>query len=559
MECARSSPSSQIRNLVRGILLLLLRPIASFSPAGILLTGRSVQFLRRIDYFPLPSATFLCSTSFKDRIRNRCSSAIESNAILDRLGASGMPLSTLEKLVSLGSDQVKTILLDDFHIPSNETQIILQALEFNSDNQSSSSGSSEESVDETPAVQHQTKPPLYKNVVLSPLARQRKNDDYGLTVKGLERQFPTLYQEYQDWNSYMTLPNQFGRHEPPIREATASTYLRHARLFWGWYTSRTETQDRDDHHNPDLSLYTIIPDSSKESVQPILHFLRFLNEERQASHSYQANILRGLVKLTKYRFRTIDSQDELDKLPILMELRKQHRQANQQPVVRTSNEDLKWLSWPEFLGVVNTLKQEVQARKTSNENPKQTANMYQKYLILAIFASIPDRQRTVRELVIEKSFVKKDGQWCIQHRPQDYKTGKTYGMRPLLRLNTQMTADIDDFIHRWRSFLLPKTDHLFCQVRTGQPLTQDSVYQIVARTCFQYTGKRTNPHLLRDMIVTHVRGNSEATEAQLEALALYMGHSLAVQRASYDRRTLSQKVEPAIDLLEKLNDIESQS
>jgi hypothetical protein len=83
-------------------------------------------------------------------------------------------------------------------------------------------------------------------------------------------------------------------------------------------------------------------------------------------------------------------------------------------------------------------------------------------------------------------------------------------------------------------------------------LTQDSVYQIVARTCFQVTGKRTNPHLLRDIIVTHVR-ETAASEKELEALALYMGHSIAMQRSSYDRRTLAQKVSPAVSLLESIS------
>lgn len=32
-----------------------------------------------------------------------------------------------------------------------------------------------------------------------------------------------------------------------------------------------------------------------------------------------------------------------------------------------------------------------------------------------------------------------------------------------------------------------------------------------------------------------------------------MGHSVAVQRASYDRRTLTQKVAPAVDLMQKVN------
>jgi integrase len=87
----------------------------------------------------------------------------------------------------------------------------------------------------------------------------------------------------------------------------------------------------------------------------------------------------------------------------------------------------------------------------------------------------------------------------------------------------------------------------------GNPLTRDSVYQLVSRACFEQTGKRTNPHLLRDMIVTHVRESSNASEKELEALALFMGHSLQMQRTSYDRRTLSSKVAPAVQLLTEVN------
>ncbi len=44
----------------------------------------------------------------------------------------------------------------------------------------------------------------------------------------------------------------------------------------------------------------------------------------------------------------------------------------------------------------------------------------------------------------------------------------------------------------------------------------------------------------------------DCSERQLEALALYMGHSLKEQRETYDRRTMAQKVEPAIELLADL-------
>lgn len=54
------------------------------------------------------------------------------------------------------------------------------------------------------------------------------------------------------------------------------------------------------------------------------------------------------------------------------------------------------------------------------------------------------------------------------------------------------------------------------------------------------------------MVVTHAR-DGQATEKELEALALYMGHSIAMQRTSYDRRTLKQKVAPAIDLLQAIS------
>ena len=190
---------------------------------------------------------------------------------------------------------------------------------------------------------------------------------------------------------------------------------------------------------------------------------------------------------------------------------------------------------------------------------RKIATVYQYYLILAFFASVPDRQRTIRELQLGKSFIKdtKQNIWTIKHSPDDYKTGKTYGDRPPLSLAPRLVPAIDDFLKRWRPCLHPSTDSLFVQPRTGKPLTQDSVYQIVARNCYKYTGKRTNPHLLRDMIVTHVK-ESDASDKELESLALFMGHSVNMQRNSYDRRTLSKKVAPAVELIHNINKYECQ-
>jgi len=171
-----------------------------------------------------------------------------------------------------------------------------------------------------------------------------------------------------------------------------------------------------------------------------------------------------------------------------------------------------------------------------------------------------DRQRTFRELEINKNFIRVDDDdsgsiWVIKHSADDYKTGSTYGERPPLPLTTSLTAEIDDFIHRFRPSLCGSNtpSHLFLQPRTGNPLTANSVYQIVSRCCYKYKQKKTNPHLLRDMIVTHVRKNGDASEKELEALALFMGHSINMQRESYDRRTLEQKVSPAVKLMQDMN------
>ena len=69
---------------------------------------------------------------------------------------------------------------------------------------------------------------------------------------------------------------------------------------------------------------------------------------------------------------------------------------------------------------------------------------------------------------------------------------------------------------------------------------------------YAFTGQRLNPHLLRHSIVSHLK-RSSTSEQELESLALYMGHSVQMQRSSYDRRSVGEKVKPAVSLLETLN------
>ena len=338
------------------------------------------------------------------------------------------------------------------------------------------------------------------------------------------------------------------------------------------------TCEREQQLKQQVSLVDIFPDSTTQSATCVLEYILWLRSHRDISSNYEANILRGLIKLVKFRFasvlsdygsgnKSVKNLTPLDDLAIVKELRRLHRDAGQKAKKsqRSSQEGKKWLEWEEYLQVIEMLRNDLMHKImeyehcSSNESidvkkekrlKKDIATTFQHYLILSFFASVPDRQRTFRELELGRSFLRVDsvqntddkasesgGVWFIKHTAEDYKTGSTYGERPPLPISQSLTPFIDDFLQRWRPALLtesnPSSSFLFLQPKTGNPLTSNSIYQIVSRCCYKYKQKKTNPHLLRDMIVTHIRKNSDASEKELEALALFMGHSVSMVSSFY--------------------------
>ena len=401
--------------------------------------------------------------------------------------------------------------------------------------------------------------------------RKSNTREYGLKRDDIP---PQLRSELSEFTRYMTERSPLSQ-EPPIRHSTADVYYRHATLFCGWWLSNNAIK------REEVTLRHIFPTKEKAGAASLYDFVKWLKQERGISDSYEANMLRGISKLAKFRFSAESSSDpsygekSFEDIHVVREIRKLHRDANrrQKLAPRVSDEDKKWLSWPEYLEVVQKSKlcldgemvayysalEERSARGLRSELPanikakqRKIAQLYQRYLVLALFATVPDRQRTFRELELGRTFLREADGWVIKHGPEDYKTGSSYGDRPPLQVAPALTEHIDTFIAEWRGHFNPQGKHLFVQPRTGKPFTGDSVYDRVARACFEYTGKKTNPHLLRDSVVTHVRGTN-ASEKELEALALFMGHSINMQRSSYDRRSLKEKVSPAVDLLQSIS------
>jgi hypothetical protein len=136
----------------------------------------------------------------------------------------------------------------------------------------------------------------------------------------------------------------------------------------------------------------------------------------------------------------------------------------------------------------------------------EVAASLQRYLIAAILSVVPDRQRTLRELEVGKTLLRQpDGTWVIKHTAEDYKTGKQYGDRPPLLLAPFIYPELEAFITTWRAELAPKTSRLFVSLRSGKELTPTAALCIFRSAALRLTGKATNPHLVRDMIVTHAK------------------------------------------------------
>lgn len=301
------------------------------------------------------------------------------------------------------------------------------------------------------------------------------------------------------------------------------------------------------------------------------------------------------------------------RVPLVAQLRRLNKDAGRRASRASPVADVrkKWLSWDQYLGLVKRLEDEVAPRWHAGGTRTDAAVAWslQRFLVFGILSCVPDRQRTIRELEIGRTLFKEhkedtvdsghedsgterserrggdsveilaspsksshdygaasnqwidlrtdateadyDYRWVIKHGPEDYKTGRNYGERPPMVLAPSLYGALEEWIERRRAHLAPRHANLFT-ARNGAPLTDVGVHSLLTSTSYRLTGRRVNPHLVRDMIITHLRG-TDASERQLEALAIYMGHSLAMQKGTYDRRSKAEKVAPAVQLLSSLN------
>jgi len=418
-------------------------------------------------------------------------------------------------------------------------------------------GQEEISIDFTP-IEERVCPPLnrfgFKYTETPKVSTRSKITKYALSKAELT---DTLTESFNQLRRFGT-ERFYGAQSEPIAMVTAEKYADHLRAMLGWVHSvQGVALDR-------LSFEEhIVPSADRDGVKPAFEYIQWLVKERKIAVRTELLVLRSVLHAAKFiyhphsKIRPNSGETPYADLEVVKELRAliNTRRKASKIAPRVADEKAKWLDWPQYINLCNELRKEcaalMQAKNEVVPRPNEdTAWSLQRYLIFAILSCCPDRQRTLRELELGRTLFKDDGKFIIRHSPDDYKTGKSYGERAPLFIAESIYPELEDYITKWRSHLSPQHNFLFTQAN-GKPFTDKSLYKLFRTTAYRITGKRLTPHMVRDAVITHLRG-SNASEKELEALAIYMGHSITIQKSTYDRRTKSEKVEPAIKILSAL-------
>ena len=402
-------------------------------------------------------------------------------------------------------------------------------------------------------------PPLnrfgFKGTTMEKVTKRGKIEKYALSVGELT---PGLKKSFDDLMRFGT-ERFYGAQSEPIAVVTAEKYCQHIRAFLG-YVHRVQGKPLDT-----LTFKDLVPSVERDGVIPAFNYIEWLVKERCISVRTELLVLRSVLFAAKFIYHdqseAQSGETPYNDLYVVKEFRSliNSRRKAEKVAPRVADERKKWLDYPQYLSVCKELWKECAGLKPNGEQraDSDVAWSLQRYLIFSILSCCPDRQRTLRELELGRTLFKEDGLYVIRHGALDYKTGKSYGERAPMVISKSIYPELEAYIDAWRSKLNPEHNYLFTQAN-GKPLTDKSLYKLFRTTAYRITGQRLTPHMVRDAIVTHLRSTEHVSERQLEALALYMGHSVTMQRESYDRRTKKEKVEPAINLLQSLVDVEPQ-
>lgn len=404
-----------------------------------------------------------------------------------------------------------------------------------------------------------------------------------------------LNEQLKQFHKFMTdvdVRQRQGRH---IRDVTANNYLWEVRYILGQmhrYRSPTVPLEQ-------LSLTRLVPssgltvdnlpdeDALNQVMDEVYDYLSWRRNERDVGPGSELQTVKALVWVAAYLYHPLSKNKRRSgrstrrvryrDIPIIEELRELQSEIEERnkTAPKVADEDKKWIEWPEFLAMVEQLKTECNPIGENNRRRSDSAiaASYQRYLIAALLSAILDRQRTFRELEEGRTLFQRNGIWRIEHGPDDFKTGSSHckkGEKRIIPIPKWFYPELEAWLHGyidedgvwhgyidedgnhlgWRAVFKPNHSCVFT-LKCGNKMTPESLNDLFRRAAYKITGQACHPHLVRNMIITHLKRTGASSDV-LEALAKLMAHSLQMQQNIYDRRTPEEKIEPAIKALDSL-------
>jgi len=353
-------------------------------------------------------------------------------------------------------------------------------------------------------------------------------------------------------------------------EVVISDIFRFVRLSY-------DESDFSDSSNPLMDVFiaqkTAEKKAKKEAERSIsLIESHLLEAHSSARYSSLESIIKRLIPFAKWVYRNETKTDDFTDIPVVVELRRLHRQylKKSQSEPDSVPYALKSVRWEDLPKALDFLKKEADVTHQVWGSPRTLsakAESLQSFLLVAFFCVMPPcRSRVIGELEIgrtlrrglinESGFVPEEllpngleAKWCICLNPEDDKAGRRPGLQAFILNDFEFNdgTSFYSYLNLWLDKLRPdlKPDHSRVWVITrslpqwnyqiGDPRNPRGIGHTVAKAMHKALGRPVSPKEFRKMFVSYISNRKDLSEADMENFARAMGHSRKMQMKVYDQ------------------------
>lgn len=328
---------------------------------------------------------------------------------------------------------------------------------------------------------------------------------------------PLLRQQLEHLQNFWTKPGTKERKGAAIKEQTYRTYRTHILSNLGWL------QNIQGEKPEQLSLERVA------DLEQLQAFIDWGIQQKGNSYGWAMNITQTVISVAKWLYRKTQHQDfrDIPQIAALQDycqtLREHYQQEKRECYPQESsryNHNKEQITPKEGRQIVEYLRQCCAPCNSVGIQRSETAILksWERYLIVALLAYCPIRQREIRLLEWQHSlFRKQDGYWVHF----DTKYSKT-GVAIDYLLPKNLTSDLDEWLQQWR----PKipTDHKLVFTRLGsnrtpeslgQPLTDRDISVLISLAIYRATSilfdkpTHVTPQDLRQLGLSHLKPISQ--------------------------------------------------